>query len=296
VGRGAAAEALLGRLRRAGVTAVGALVTEGPDAACETARLGSAAGLAMVVHHALVPGGLHDAHASVAAYLEELDALRDAGQPVSPAIACLPQWPVAWLEELGGAVHERGDRLHVVACERPEELAWCRAAHDCRPIELLARAGCLGPHVTIAHATHADGPELDLVAAGGATICACPSGDAHLGTGFLPVNRIVHRAIPLCLGLDGAVVVDPLAELRELEWIARRQKGARRVLPADALLEIGGDRGALALELVGRAAVEVDLGHPALAGVPEAELERALVERCGADVFVQETDGRRRRA
>ena len=40
------------------------------------------------------------------------------------------------------------------------------AEHGLRPIELLAECGCLGPRTTVVHATHADGRELDLLAAG----------------------------------------------------------------------------------------------------------------------------------
>ena len=49
--------------------------------------------------------------------------------------------------------------------------------------------GCLGPRTTVVHATHADGHELDLLAAAGARVCACPTTEANLGDGFLPVER-----------------------------------------------------------------------------------------------------------
>ena len=96
----------------------------------------------------------------------------------------------------------RGDRplrrveglpLHIHACEQPREIEECLAEHGCRPIELLARAGCLGPHVTVVHATHADGAELDLLAESGTTVCACPTTEADLADGFLPAARIEHR-------------------------------------------------------------------------------------------------------
>ena len=59
----------------------------------------------------------------------------------------------------------RGDRpyaaaeslpLHVHADEQPREIEECLAEHGLRPIELLAETGCLGPHTTVVHATHAD--------------------------------------------------------------------------------------------------------------------------------------------
>ncbi len=74
-------------------------------------------------------------------------------------------------------------------------------------------------------------------------ICACPTTEANLGDGFLPVERILHRSIGLCIGSDSNVRIDPLEELRELDGIARRQAGRRDVFTVDALLAIGSARG-----------------------------------------------------
>jgi len=75
------------------------------------------------------------------------------------------------------------------------------------------------------HATHADGHELDLLSETGSRICVCPTTEANLGDGFLPVERLPHRGIRLCIGSDSNVRIDPLEELRELDGIARRQTG-----------------------------------------------------------------------
>src|SRR5205814_8569782 len=114
---------------------------------------------------------------------------------------------------------------------------------------VLAREGLLSTRATIVHATHADGAELDLLRDAGARICVCPTTEASLGDGFLPVARVLHRGIPLCIGSDSNVRVDPLEELRELEGIARRQTGKRGVMPLDLLLAAGAATGAAALGL-----------------------------------------------
>ena len=120
--------------------------------------------------------------------------------------------------------------LHVHADEQPREIEECLAEHGVRPIELLADCGCLGPRSTIVHATHADGRELDLLAESGSRICACPTTEANLGDGFLPVERVLHRGIRLCIGSDSNARIDPFEELRELDGIARRQSGPPRRL------------------------------------------------------------------
>ena len=126
--------------------------------------------------------------------------------------------------------------------------------------------------------------ELDLLGRAGARVCACPTTEANLGDGFLPVERVLHRDIALCIGSDSNVRIDPLEELRELDGIARRQAGRRDVLTVDALLSIGADEGAASLGLETWPSIEIDAAHPQLRGVEDPT--RALVASCCADVVV----------
>ena len=119
-----------------------------------------------------------------------------------------------------------------------------------------------------------------------ATVCACPTTEADLADGFLPAARIEHRRISLCVGSDSNVRIDPFEELRELEGIARRQTGRRGVFGTERLLCFGADEGGRSLGLEGWPEVEIDLGHPSLAGVAAGDVFDALVAGCGADVVV----------
>ncbi len=177
--------------------------------------------------------------------------------------------------------------LHVHADEQPREVDECVAENGVRPIEVLARTGCLGPRTTVVHATHADDRELDLLAEAGARICVCPTTEANLGDGFLPVTRVRGRGIELCIGSDSNVRIDPLEELRELEGIARRQELRRNVLRPDELFSIGADAGAAALGLARWDAIDVDLAHPSLSGVAREDVRAALVFGCAGDVFAR---------
>jgi formimidoylglutamate deiminase len=271
-------------LRAAGYTAVGEFHYLGLEAGRATAEAAGEAGIELVLLHvAYARGGIERFRQdSVAAYLRELEELRAGGIRVGVAPHSVRACPRDWLEELGlyASTHELP--LHVHADEQPREIEECLAEHGQRPIELLDACGCLGPRTTIVHATHADGHELDLLAAAGARICACPTTEANLGDGFLPVERILHRGIELCIGSDSNVRIDPLEELRELDGIARRQSGRRDVFGVDELLAIGSVAGANALGLESWPDVEVDVDHPQLAGV--ADWRSALVASCSADV------------
>jgi formimidoylglutamate deiminase len=275
-------------LRAAGYTAVGEFHYLGLEEAHAAAEAAEAAGVELVLlYAAYARGGLERMRQdSPAAYLRELEALRGSGVRVGLAPHSVRACPRDWLEELGRYAAAEGLPLHVHACEQPREIDECLAEHGCRPIELLDRTGCLGPHVTVVHATHADGGELDLLAESGSTVCACLTTEADLGDGFLPAARLEHRGVPLCIGSDANVRADPLEELRELEGIARRQTGRRGVFTTERLLCFGADEGARALGLERWPDVRVDLEHPSLRGVAAEDVLEALVSSCGADVLV----------
>jgi len=271
-------------LRDAGYTAVGEFHYLGLDAAHDAADAARDAGVELVLLYAgYARGGIERfRQASVADYLSELEDLRGAGIRVGVAPHSVRACPRDWLEALGAYAAEHGLPLHVHADEQPREIEECVAEHGVRPLELLADCGCLGPRTTVVHATHADGRELDLLAQAGARICACPTTEANLGAGFLPVERVLHRSIGLCIGSDSNVRIDPLEELRELDGIARRQAGRRDVFTVDALLSIGSDEGAAALGLEEWPSISIDVSHPQLRDVDDPLC--ALVHSCSADV------------
>ena len=277
-------------MRAAGFTAVGEFHYLGLAEAGAAAAAASDASIGFVcLHVAYARGGLDRMRQpSVAVYLSEVEALAADGVRVGVAPHSVRACPRDWLEEIGRYAAREGLPLHVHACEQPREIEECLAEHGCRPIELLARTGCLGERSTVVHATHADGAELDLLATHGATICVCPTTEADLGDGFLPVLRVLQRGIPLCIGTDSNVRIDPFEELRELEGIGRRQGGTRGVLSTDDLYAVGRDNGAAALGLEGSAvgAIEVSLDHRSLAGVASEHVAAALIAGCAADVVV----------
>ncbi|HET7127901.1 MAG TPA: amidohydrolase family protein [Gaiellaceae bacterium] len=279
-------------LRANGFTAVGEFHYLGLEEARAAAEAAAEAGIAFVVLHACyLRGGIpRFRQESVADYLGQVEALRARGIRVGIAPHSVRACPPDALRELGAYAIAHDLPLHIHADEQPREIEECMAETGLRPIELLEATGCLGPRTTVVHATHADGHELDLLAAAGARICACPITEANLGDGFLPVARVVHRGIGLCIGSDSNVRIDPLEELRELEGIGRRQTGRRGVISLDGLLATGTSEGAAALGLDEWPQATVDLAHPQLRGVEQESVYDALVFGCAGDVLRKTSD------
>jgi formimidoylglutamate deiminase len=274
-------------LRANGYTAVGEFHYLGFDEARAAAEAAVEAGIELTLLYACyLRGGIpRFRQDSVGEYLGELEMLRAEGIRVGLAPHSVRACPAEALQELGRYAREHDLPLHVHADEQPREIDECLAEHGLRPIELLAREGCLGPQTTVIHATHADGHELDLLRDSGARICVCPTTEANLGDGFLPVARVCHREIGMCIGSDSNVRIDPLEELRELEGIARRQTGKRGVISLDGLLGFGADEGAASIGIETWPDAVVDLDHPQLRGVDESALYDALVFGCSGDVL-----------
>jgi formimidoylglutamate deiminase len=280
-----------GELRTAGYTAVGEFHYLGlPEAHAAVAAAREAEIEIVLLLSAYARGGIERFRQdSTAEYFRQLEELRDAGAQVGCAPHSVRACPADWLEEIGAYAERERLPLHVHADEQPREIDECIEEHGVRPIELLARTGCLGPRTTVVHATHADDRELDLLAESGARVCVCPTTEGNLGDGFVPVGRLRERGIGICVGSDSNVRIDPLEELRELDGIARRLTLRRDVVPRERLLAFGSDEGAAALGIEHWRNVTVDTGHPSLRGVDEADVLAALLDGCSAEVLTLET-------
>jgi formimidoylglutamate deiminase len=277
-------------MRASGYTAVGEFHYLGFEEALAAVEAAGEVGIRIVLLLAAYErGGLERfRQPSVSAYLRQVEDLRGRGVDVGLAPHSVRACGADWLSEIARYAADERLPLHVHADEQPREVEECLAEHGMRPIELLERTGCLSPRTTVVHATHADVNELALLSTAGARVCACPTTEANLGDGFLPVERLLTRGIGICIGSDSNVRIDPLEELRELEGIARRQAGRRNVISVESLLCYASDEGAAALGLERWDDVTIDVEHSCLRHVDDADVFAALVFGCGADVFVVE--------
>lgn len=187
----------------------------------------------------------------------------------------------AWLERLASVEGP----LHVHADEQRREVDECVAEHGLRPIELLSETGVLSARTTVVHATHADERELELLASSGATVCLCATTEGNLGDGWPPTAELVAAGIPLAIGSDSNVRLDPVEELRDVETVARRVAERRQVVDVRTLLRAAWPT----LIEAGTPAdlVALDLTSDALAGVADDDLAAALVFAGDASAVVR---------
>ena len=221
---------------------------------------------------------------SADAFLERVDALREAGVQVGVAAHSVRAVPAAWLERIAEYAERHGLVRHVHAQEQPRELDECRAEHGCTPIELLERTGFLGPRTTVVHGIHVTPRDVELMARTRSIAATCPTTEGNLGDGWFPVGAYRRAGVRIAVGSDSNVRIDPFEEVRELETGARRASGRRT--DAGGVWDALARAGAESLGLDGPGTIEVDREHADLAGVADADLPAALATCASAGVVV----------
>ena len=126
----------------------------------------------------------------------------------------------AWAAE-----HDRP--LHAHVSEQPAENDQCRSAHGISPIALMQSCGALSRNFSAVHATHADDPDIALLAAAGAHVCMCPTTERDLADGIGPTDRFRHDGVAITLGSDSHAVIDLFEEARAVELDERLATGVR---------------------------------------------------------------------
>ncbi len=202
--------------------------------------------------------------------------------------------PRAWLRPMHALAFGYAAPFHIHVAEQPAEVTACLEAFGRRPVEILADEGVIDEHLTAVHATHLTFREVALLGAPGPTVCACPTTERDLGDGFLPALELVAAGARLALGTDSQTVIDPLEDMRLLEYHERLRRLRRIVLApeqpdernrvAPQLIAAGTSAGAQALRLpAGRIEVDaladltaIDLHHRALAGWSDETLDACL--------------------
>ena len=185
--------------------------------------------------------------------------------------------------------------IHIHAAEQVREVADCVAWFGARPVEWLLDHANLDARWCVVHATHMTPAETSRLAASGAVAGLAPTTEADLGDGTFPARAYLDAAGAFGVGSDSNTIVDPYAELRQLEWSQRLAVLERNVLACpdapvgQALYARAAQGGGRALGkpagviAAGASAdfVVLDVDDPALAEAPrETVLDAAIFGPC----------------
>jgi formimidoylglutamate deiminase len=186
--------------------------------------------------------------------------------------------------------------IHIHAAEQTREVDDCYRWSGERPVEWLVAHAGIDARWCLVHATHMLDREVAALAASGAVAGLAPSTEADLGDGTFAAEAYQRAGGRFGVGSDSNALIDPFAELRQLEWSQRLRLRRRNVLTGESRAPLGetlwraaARGGAQALgQPTGRLApgmwadfIVLDMDDPALAGQPvERVLDAAMFGPC----------------
>ena len=129
--------------------------------------------------------------------------------------------------------------IHLHIAEQTKEVDDCLAWCDQRPVEWLYDNFEVDQKWCLIHATHMTDAETSTMAASGCVAGLCPTTEANLGDGFFNAAEFFAHQGTWAIGSDSHISIDPVEELRWLEYGMRLQTRRRNVLVSPTLTNTG---------------------------------------------------------
>ncbi|MAG75911.1 MAG: formimidoylglutamate deiminase [Colwelliaceae bacterium] len=129
--------------------------------------------------------------------------------------------------------------IHIHIAEQQKEVNDCLTHYGKRPVQWLLDNVALDKHWCLIHATHIDEQERQGMIAQGAIAGICPTTEANLGDGIFPTTEFVAEHGTIAIGSDSHISVNPVEELRWLEYAQRLIKQQRAILADSATPSVG---------------------------------------------------------
>ena len=177
----------------------------------------------------------------VEAYLRLLDTLRASegdmiriGCALHSLRAVPPDAMHAVLTALPAA-----SRIHIHIAEQMPEVEECLARRGARPVQWLLDSVPVDARWTLVHATHLDEEEVRDIAGSGATVAICTSTEGNLGDGLFPLRDYLDAGGRWGVGSDSHSSVDPVEELRWLEYGQRLRAQRRNIASSMRMPSVG---------------------------------------------------------
>ena len=129
--------------------------------------------------------------------------------------------------------------MHIHIAEQQLEVEDCLASYGKRPVEWLLENHPVNRHWCLIHATHINSQERLALAKSGAVAGICPTTEANLGDGIFPTTEYLMEQGVFAIGSDSHISVNPIEELRWLEYAQRLVRQQRAILSGEDEPSVG---------------------------------------------------------
>ena len=144
---------------------------------------------------------------------------------------------------ISAVTHVRGlDKqapIHIHISEQQKEVDDCLQHYGKRPVQWLLDNIELDKFWCLIHATHINEAERKGIIAKQAIAGICPTTEANLGDGIFPTTEFLAEQGTIAIGSDSHISVNPIEELRWLEYAQRLIKQQRAILASDEQASVG---------------------------------------------------------
>jgi formimidoylglutamate deiminase len=124
--------------------------------------------------------------------------------------------------------------FHLHVSEQKKEVSDCLAHCAKRPMQWLLENLPVNERFHLVHSTHLDDAELKSLAATKANVVLCPSTEGNLGDGIFRMKEYVRLGGQWCIGTDSHIGINPLEELRMIDYRQRLITNKRNTFEGDA--------------------------------------------------------------
>jgi formimidoylglutamate deiminase len=129
--------------------------------------------------------------------------------------------------------------IHIHIAEQQKEVDDCVAHYGKRPVQWLLDNMQLDEQWCLIHATHINEQERQGIIAAQGIAGICPTTEANLGDGIFPTTEFLAEQGTFAIGSDSHISVNPVEELRWLEYAQRLIKQQRAILASEKQLSVG---------------------------------------------------------
>ena len=137
---------------------------------------------------------------------------------VSPGIHSMRGVKMEDIVKLADHFKDSNKAFHIHISEQLKEIEDSLAYLGKRPVEWLIDNIELSDKFQLVHATHLTDKETTDLAATGAQVVLCPSTEGNLGDGLFPLKKFQNAKGSWCIGTDSHIGLNPLEELRILDY------------------------------------------------------------------------------
>lgn len=129
---------------------------------------------------------------------------------------------------VGEYAKEHALRLQIHLSETEKEHKECLARHGKTPAAFFRDLGAFDAPTTAAHCVWVEDDDIAILAEKGVTAAHNPVSNLKLGSGVMPLRKLLDAGVNVALGTDGVASNNRLDILREMQTAAILHKGVNR--------------------------------------------------------------------